>query len=43
VIINVTVNTNVGDKIFEESDNWNQVLKVKDEIANTSSKNVSRL
>ena len=35
MIINVTMSTNDSDKIFKESDNWNQVLKIKGEIVNT--------
>ena len=33
----VIVNTNDGHKIFKESDNWNQVLKIKAEMVNTLS------
>ena len=39
----VIVNTNDNDKIFKESDNWNQVLKIKAEIVNTFSENVCQL
>ena len=29
------MNKNDGDKIFNESDNWSKVLKIKDVIVNT--------
>ena len=37
VTADVIVNTNDGHKIFKESDNLNQVLKIKAEIVNTLS------
>ena len=43
MIINVIVNTSDSHKSIKETNNWNQVLKIKDEIVKSFSKNIGQL